>query len=98
MAQPSLKAEFFVAPSGVVIQRAAPLKRSEAYKFFKASDRHCKKCRREVVFGGTTVSPFDKYLSGHIDHKFPRSRGGQNDWSNLQVLCISCNCSKGAAV
>ena|SRR6185312_5249815 len=30
-----------------------------------------------------------------VDHIVPRSRGGRNDDANLQVLCRSCNASKG---
>ena len=33
-----------------------------------------------------------------IDHIWPVSRGGTNDPDNLQVLCRSCNASKGASV
>lgn len=32
----------------------------------------------------------------HVDHIMPLSLGGKNEASNLQVLCVSCNCSKGA--
>ena len=31
-----------------------------------------------------------------IDHKMPRSKGGNNRPSNLQTLCRSCNSAKGA--
>jgi 5-methylcytosine-specific restriction endonuclease McrA len=33
---------------------------------------------------------------GHVDHKIPLARGGSNWPSNLQILCGSCNLSKGA--
>ncbi|MFJ4703186.1 HNH endonuclease [Streptomyces sp. NPDC088768] len=33
-----------------------------------------------------------------LDHVHPRSRGGSDDVSNLQVLCTSCNTSKGARI
>jgi len=32
----------------------------------------------------------------HVDHILPRSRGGGNEQTNLQVLCVWCNSSKGA--
>jgi len=31
-----------------------------------------------------------------IDHVYPLSKGGTNDVMNLQLLCKSCNCIKGA--
>lgn len=32
----------------------------------------------------------------HVDHVMPLALGGSNDKSNLQLLCQSCNTSKGA--
>ena len=31
----------------------------------------------------------------HIDHKLPRSRGGNDDGSNIQAVCAPCNRRKG---
>lgn len=33
-----------------------------------------------------------------IDHIYPRSLGGRDEEDNLQVLCTSCNTSKGARI
>jgi 5-methylcytosine-specific restriction endonuclease McrA len=96
MAQPQLQAKFFVAADGAVFIREEPLKRSVAYRIFKRDNETCQCCGEKVKFGGNTVSPFCKVRSGHIDHIFPRSRGGRNADSNLRLLCISCNASKGA--
>jgi len=38
------------------------------------------------------------YRGLEIDHIHPKSAGGSDDPSNLQVLCTSCNTSKGARV
>jgi 5-methylcytosine-specific restriction endonuclease McrA len=34
----------------------------------------------------------------HVDHIHPESRGGETCVENLQTLCQSCNCSKGARI
>ena len=47
--------------------------------------RHrCAACRRSVRG------------SYHIDHIIPIARGGTNDRRNIQILCPTCNLSKGA--
>jgi 5-methylcytosine-specific restriction endonuclease McrA len=30
-----------------------------------------------------------------LDHVFPKSRGGQNNWKNLVTCCFDCNSRKG---
>ncbi len=37
-------------------------------------------------------------LRHHVDHIHPLALGGSNDKTNLQILCVSCNLSKGALV
>lgn len=32
----------------------------------------------------------------HVDHAEPLSKGGPHREDNLQLLCVSCNCAKGA--
>ena len=44
----------------------------------------CKGCNEVFKLGNMT-----------IDHILPRSRGGTDDPSNLQLLCARCNSSKG---
>jgi 5-methylcytosine-specific restriction endonuclease McrA len=96
MAQPQLQAQFFVGTDGTVTPKAEPLRRSFRFRYYQSSDKRCALCRSQVMFGGTTTSPFQPVKSGHIDHVFPRARGGQNNESNLRLLCLTCNCSKGA--
>jgi hypothetical protein len=38
----------------------------------------------------------DDDASPHLDHVFPRSRGGWDDAANVVAACASCNTSKGA--
>ena len=44
----------------------------------------CNGCGRHV----------DKHIA-HIDHKVPRTKGGQDHFGNLQILCSGCNTLKG---
>lgn len=97
MAQPQLRAEFFVRPDGVCVPKAPPLSYRER-KAIKARDRDiCQICGEKILRLGCDVSPFMELgKHGQIDHVFPRSRGGQNDPTNLRLLCVTCNARKGA--
>lgn len=36
----------------------------------------------------------DKRKADSIDHVLPRSRGGENSWTNLVASCVKCNTEK----
>jgi hypothetical protein len=59
--------------------------RSRAYKWLTQFDFRCLACGADL-----------REVKWHIDHIYPRARGGSDDPTNLQILCASCNCSKGA--
>ncbi len=48
----------------------------------------------KCVFCGRTA----KQIELEIDHIIPFSKGGSNDLSNLQTLCIDCNRGKGSRI
>jgi hypothetical protein len=72
-----------LADPGVRRRRAVPVPISRAV--YLRDGRQCKNC-------GTTRGPF------HLDHRIPYSKGGETTIENLQVLCMTCNLSKGARV
>ncbi len=60
-----------------------PVPDSLRYRILKKAGGRCALC-------GATK----KETTLHIDHILPRSRGGSNEESNLQVLCFQCNLGK----
>ena len=55
---------------------------------------------RAVVFArdGRVCRNCGSFVRLEVDHVVPLARGGSNDLANLQVLCRTCNRSKGASV
>ena len=51
-----------------------------------------KRDRKCVLCGA--APEIDSEVRLHIDHIVPRSKGGSNEMSNLQVLCSECNLGK----
>lgn len=99
MAQPQLRANYFVRANGEIFLKAPTLKTNERKAIFLRDGGICQECGCKVRWcGGNSSSPFnrDNIWPSAIDHIFPRARGGQNDRENLRLLCLSCNASKGA--
>ena len=63
-----------------------PCQRPENHKhtLYREQKRRCNGCKEIFEFSDMT-----------IDHIMPRSRGGTDALENLQLLCQSCNSSKG---
>jgi 5-methylcytosine-specific restriction endonuclease McrA len=55
------------------------------YKLFKNQNGICVYCKIDLSSVKTA-----------IDHIQPISKGGTNTDDNVQLLCVSCNCRKGA--
>lgn len=59
-----------------------PIPESIRWTVFERDDYTCKHCGSHF------------YL--RVDHIVPESKGGTMDLDNLQTLCNTCNCKKGA--
>lgn len=63
-------------------QEASKVKKSEKIRLFLLSRDGLKCCR----------CTYDKVEILQIHHVVPRSKGGTNDTTNLQLLCPNCHC------
>ena len=83
---------------------ANPLKRSASRQAYRARKRgangsHCAKDIEQLLQlqkGRCAMCGDDIRKAFQVDHIQALSRGGTNDRLNLQLLCGSCNASKGA--
>lgn len=57
---------------------------NELKKKYNYTCKECKKSEPEIKLT--------------VDHYFPILHGGNNYIDNIQPLCLSCNCSKGATI
>ena len=62
-------------------------KKINKYLLYYLQDSKCLRCKRRLPF--CQIS---------IDHKHPKSRGGDDKFSNLQLMCKPCNVKKGDSV
>ena len=56
-------------------------------RIFQRDSGRCQDCQREC-----TGVPWE------IDHIVPRAVGGRTEWTNLRLLCRTCNRLKGASI
>lgn len=96
MAQPQLRAQFFVSLDGIVTCKSPPIDYDKRWKIFTRDNGVCQICKQKCRFGGRDVAASIYPRCSQIDHIFPRARGGNNEDSNLRLLCVSCNMRKGA--
>lgn len=80
--------------------RVRLLNRNRKRKIRKAEGSHsiCDIRRLKKLQRMTCAACYVKFKGDeyHVDHIYPLSRGGTNCKKNLQLLCPSCNMSKGA--
>lgn len=55
----------------------------DRHRLFKKYNYRCSECGQDV-----------RIVGGHIDHIKPVSKGGTNEFTNLQLLCVECNLAK----
>ena len=58
---------------------------STRYNVLKRAKYRCELC-----------GAHEKQIALHVDHIIPRSKGGSDDLSNYQALCMTCNTNKRA--
>lgn len=65
-------------------------------KIWEKFNKICVYCGIETLLFRVNIGFFSGYRLATIDHIIPFSRGGKCKENNFQLLCESCNSSKGA--
>jgi 5-methylcytosine-specific restriction endonuclease McrA len=65
---------------------------AERFRVFERDGFCCVYCGKSAVDGVCLSVAF------HLDHVYPRSRGGSDLMSNLATACSDCNAGKGDSV
>lgn len=63
------------------------------YKYV-SQEYKAKLSRRNILLRDNFTCVYCGKYGNTIDHIFPKSKGGTNDWSNLCCACSSCNATK----
>lgn len=61
-----------------------PSYKNQGHLLYGQQEGICNGCNLHFPYGGMS-----------IDHKHPQSKGGTDEFDNLQLLCLRCNSSKG---
>lgn len=92
-----MRAAFFVTSDGVAIPKARPVTPRLRRCVFDRDGWACTSCGRAVEWNAPRCQQLlDWRTVGHVDHVFPRARGGPSTPDNLRLLCAPCNLSKAA--
>lgn len=77
---------------------SAPMPRGVRAEVLLRDGNRCRSCGWQPGDPVPQKKGWDLYRGLEIDHIHPKSAGGSDEPDNLQVLCTSCNTSKGAKV
>jgi hypothetical protein len=95
---PRLRAYAAVDLTEQIESCTAPLPRGVRAEVLLRDGNRCRGCGWRPGDPVPQKNGRDLYRGLEVDHVYPKSAGGTDDLENLQVLCTSCNASKGATV
>jgi 5-methylcytosine-specific restriction endonuclease McrA len=87
-----LELAFILQETIETLKEIAPIKRrpwieAQLHELYSSQDGKCAICGKEII-----------WKQFHVDHRVPHSKGGGNEFSNLQLTHPFCNQSKSNGV